>query len=70
MGCARWRRSTGRDGVVDGELERPERPERPTPTRRWCGRCWRRARALLLLLLSEREANELEEREADATWRV
>ena len=65
-GCARWRRSTGRDGVVDGELERPERP---TPARRWCGQCWRRARALLLLL-SEREANEMEEREADAARRV
>ena len=52
--------------MVDGELERLERP---TPARRWCGRCWRRAR-VLLLLLSEREANEMEEREADAARRV
>jgi len=65
-GCARWRRNTGRDGVVDDELERLERP---TPVRRWSGRCWRRARALLLLL-SEREAKEMEEREADTARRV
>ena len=32
-------------------------------------RCWRRARALLLLLF-EREANEMEEREADVARRV
>ena len=52
--------------MVDGELERPERP---TPARRWCGQCWRRACALLLLLF-EREANVMEEREADVARRV
>jgi len=53
-GCARWRRSFGRDRAVDGELGWPGKP---TPARRV--RWWSCLRARkLLLLLSERGRGE------------
>ena len=45
--CARRRRGSGQDGDGLGELEQPEQP---TPSRCWCGRWWRRALRLLLVL--------------------
>ena len=54
-GCARWRRSFGRDGASSSELERPKRL---TPVRHWCGQWRRRARARALLLACERKMGE------------